>query len=126
MDTYSLRNVPVILYTRMFYAISVLIQLHISIQSLDVQIQNIMDVESLGYESYLWRLITLLQAACGFENFRVPKVFLGMLERLSQWCFVKLRLQVQGSQFDDTEDELRIMDYTDALELLSNEFSINL
>ena len=126
MDTYSLRNVPIIVYTRMFYAIAVLIQLHISVHSLDIQLQNIMDVESLGYESYLWRLITLLQAACGFENFRVPKVFLGMLERLSQWCFVKLRLQLQGSQFDDAEDELRVMDYADAPKLLLNEFSINL
>jgi hypothetical protein len=102
---------PVVIYTRMFYAMIVFTKLYTSAKSPESQYQGLIDLQSLAFESYLWRLMSALQAAQGEENFRVPNIFLGMLERLSQWTVARLQIQLQEYQFDNVDEELQPMDY---------------
>lgn len=125
MTISTLRTIPVVVYTRMFYAIIIFAKLYTSAQSLDSRFQGLIDVQSLAFDSYIWRLITALQAARGPENFRVPRIFLGMLERLSQWCIARLQLQLQHQQPSDARDEWQPMNYIDAPEPASTPHSIN-
>lgn len=110
----DLRTVPVIVYTRMFYAIVIFAKLYTSAQSLDSQFRRFVDVNNLQFESYISRLIAALQEARGPEGFRVPKIFLGMLERLSQWCVSRLQLLLWDADANDFEDEWQPMKYEDA------------
>ncbi|KAJ4304921.1 hypothetical protein N0V90_000449 [Kalmusia sp. IMI 367209] len=116
MTTYSLRNVPVIVYTRMFYATVIFAKLYTSAQSLDSQFGGLIDLQSLAFDTYLWRLINALQAAQGTEDFRVPKVFLSMLERLSQWSISRLQFQLNEYQAGLADEELQPMNYADPLD----------
>jgi len=111
MTVHSLRSLPVVIYTRMFYAMIIFTKLYTSAKSLESQYQGLIDLRSLAFESYLWRLINALQAARGEENFRVPSIFLSMLERLSKCTVARLQLQLQEYQFYNLEEELQPMDY---------------
>jgi hypothetical protein len=111
MTVQSLRSLPVVSYTRMFYAMIIFMKLYTSAKSPESQYQGLIDLQSLAFESYLWRLIGALQAAQGEENFRVPAIFLGMLEQLSQWTVARLQLQLQEYHFQSVEEELQPMNY---------------
>jgi hypothetical protein len=111
MTVHSLRSLPVVMYARMFYAMIIFTKLYTSAKSPESQYQGLIDLQSLAFESYLWRLISALQAARGEENFRVPSIFLGMLERLSQWTVARLQLQLQEYQYSNVELEMQPMNY---------------
>lgn len=111
----ELRTVPVIVYARMFYVMVMFAKIFISIQSLDNQLRNLVDPESLAFDFYLSKLIAATLAAKGQESFRVPLVFHGMLQRISNWCIVKLQQQLLGLNFDDKE-ELRPLEFEDPME----------
>jgi hypothetical protein len=120
MTVSSLRTVPAVVYTRMFYAVVVFAKLYVSTQSLHSQFLGMINEQSLCFESYLWRLIAALQAARGTEKFRVPNVFLGMLERISEWCINKIQLQLDHANVDVDDEEWEPMRYMDTTDDLSH------
>jgi hypothetical protein len=85
MTIHTLRSAPVILFTRMFYAIVVLSKLSLSAQSQKSVIGKILDIENIKLVDYLFKIMSILKAAAGSENFSVPFTFYSIVTRLTAW-----------------------------------------
>jgi len=100
MSTENTRCLPVIVYTRMFYAVVVLIKLALCTHNSDSSIGAVLDPESLKLSFYLSTIKNSLQAAIGKEKFSVPSCFLAIHDRLTAWY------QGHDSQARDPADDL--------------------
>lgn len=108
----DLSTIPVIVYTRMIYVTVILAKLYISIQSLDSRFRDMVESTSLGFDSYISKLVALLRAQ-ELQTMRVPRIFRKILERIATWCIEKLQLQVLGVDTHDS-DVLRPMEFNDS------------
>jgi hypothetical protein len=85
MDTSMLRCIPVIAYTRMFYAVVVLTKLALGAHNPNSGIGAVLDIMSLKTTFYLNVVKNTLQTAAGPEAFVVPSTFLSIIVRLTAW-----------------------------------------
>jgi hypothetical protein len=85
MNTLTLRCIPVIAYTRMFYAIVVLTKLALGAHSPDSSIGAVLDFAGLKTTFYLNVVTNALQIAVGPEAFIVPSIFLSIVVKLTAW-----------------------------------------
>jgi len=100
MTTEKTRCLPVIVYTRMFYAVVVLIKLALCTHNPDSSIGAVLDPESLKVTFYLSTIKKSLQAAMGKEKFSVPSCFLAVHDRVTAWY------QGHDSQAPDSVNDL--------------------
>jgi hypothetical protein len=85
LDTPTLRCIPVIAYTRMFYAIVILTKMALCAHNLSSSIGAVLDLASLKISFYLNVVANALQTAVGQEAFGVPSTFLSIIIRLTAW-----------------------------------------
>jgi hypothetical protein len=85
MDVETLRALPIFLYARAVYAVTVLTKLYLSIRSPQSRIRAILDKENLKVDFYLKSLIIRWNEAVGPMECRSPQTFLGLLLRLYSW-----------------------------------------
>jgi hypothetical protein len=102
MNTSALRSMPVIAYTRMFYAVVILIKLALAVQNPNSSIGVVLDLVSLKTTFYLNVVTNALQTAVGLESFVVPSTFLSIMNRLTAWH----QRQQSMLHIDEAADEL--------------------
>jgi hypothetical protein len=85
MGTPTLRCIPVIVYTRMFYAVVILSKLLLCTSAPNSFVGKLLDAESIKMSFYLHGLMSALQKAASKENFSVPSTFLSVLAKLTAW-----------------------------------------
>jgi hypothetical protein len=108
MDVFTLRSIPVIVYTRMFYAVVVLTKLAVCAKSPESIVGAILDPGSLKTPEYLHKLIDVLTKAAGPESFSVSSTFLTILAKLTEWY---RRLQLFSPGIEESEEILVPMAY---------------
>jgi hypothetical protein len=97
MEDVMLRSIPVIAYTRMFYAIIILTKLMVCNQSSNSGIGKILSAHSIRQTEYMYKAMTSLHTATGNEKFCVPSTFLSILTKLAAWCHQQqARAQTNG------------------------------
>jgi hypothetical protein len=104
MDVVTLRSIPVIAYTRMFYAIIILTKMTVCTQSGNSGIGKIMNGHSIRQTEYMYKAMTTLQTAAGNEHFKVPSTFLSIITKLAAWC----HQQQAQSHINGCADEILI------------------
>lgn len=85
MAIHTVRSAPVILFTRMFYAVVILSKLSLSVQSRGSAIGKILDIENIKLVDYLFKIMSMLKEAAGDENISVPFTFYAIIARLTAW-----------------------------------------
>ncbi|KAF2095498.1 hypothetical protein NA57DRAFT_79221 [Rhizodiscina lignyota] len=113
MDTDTHRFIPVIVYTRMFYAIVVLSKLAVSARSQDSSIGTMIDFESLKLIDYLYRTMAALKRAAGVENFNIPATFYTIVTKLSAWYARQSRADHGSGKDDDLLEPMKYMKSAD-------------
>ena len=111
MDLQTLRTIPVIAYTRMFYSLIVLTKVFVSSVSSESWQSILIDPDSLRFDAYLEKLLSVLREAQGPENHRVARVFRLMVQNLSDLCLQGLRNFHE--QLDGSEEAIHPMAYSD-------------
>lgn len=113
MDSNMHRSVPVIVYTRSFYALIVLSKLTISAQASDSSIGGMIDIESIRLIEYLYRMMSVLKLAIGPQGFRVPATFYAIVTKLSAWYTRQSRVGRTRNKEDDILEPMKFMKRTD-------------
>jgi hypothetical protein len=108
MDIATLRAIPVIVYTRMFYCVVVLTKLGICAQSPYSDVGKVLDLGSLQLIAYLQTLVKVLQDVTGTEKFSVPSTFLSIVTKVAAWY---RRQQVAFTTIGGTDELLEPMEY---------------
>lgn len=85
LSTDTLRCLPVILYTRLFYAIVVLCKVTISVQCPESGMYKMIEASSLKLFDYLYNSMNILKDAAGDEGFSVPATFYLIVTKLTAW-----------------------------------------
>jgi hypothetical protein len=85
MDATTLRSIPDIVYTRMFYAVVILTKLVVCVRAPEGAIGRILEYDSLKTTFYLRQITVLLQNAAKPDNFSVPCTFHSILNKLAEW-----------------------------------------
>jgi hypothetical protein len=86
MDTFYIRTIPTIAYTRVLYSLALLLKLDVCTQTPSISsIGRALSQECLKIDYYLDMVMKLLGAAAGPGRLRVPSTFLSILVRLTAW-----------------------------------------
>jgi hypothetical protein len=101
IDSVTLRSLPVIVYTRMFYGVIILTKLAICANASQSGVGALLDLAALKAPFYIHKLIVLLQEAAGPVNFCVPKTFLSILVKLARWYNRQQRLSTASDKPDE-------------------------
>ncbi|KAK7431309.1 hypothetical protein QQZ08_002080 [Neonectria magnoliae] len=81
----ALRSVPVITYTRMAYAVIVLVKVYVSGQAQNGQGDTVLDPEWMP-KQFLLRIMNKLDLAAGPQRLDIPVAFHCILSNLARWC----------------------------------------
>lgn len=109
MDTNMHRSIPVIVYTRSFYAMVLLSKLAVSAQAQNSSIGNMIDFESLRLIDYLYKMMAALKTVAGVENFNVPATFYVIVTKLSAWYSRQSRTGREAGKMDDILEPMKYM-----------------
>jgi hypothetical protein len=85
LDIDSLRGLPMVIYVRMSYSLTVLVKISISASTDRSELGQILDRQSLKLDSYLEQLIPKLAMAEGQSKFRAPGKWLRIVDKINKW-----------------------------------------
>lgn len=126
LNVHTLRSAPVILFTRLFYAIVILSKMSLSAQSPASNLSKVIDLDHVNFLDYLFKIMSLLKAAAGDENISVPSTFYLIVTRLAAWYY---RVCTSPTSQDPADEVLKPMAYlrtTDEDVHLDRQFSSSL
>jgi hypothetical protein len=113
MDLEIHRSLPVIVYTRTFYALVVLTKLAISAQSPDSSIGKMIDYESIRLIEYSYKMVSALGDAVGDESFGVPATFYAIVIKLTAWYQRQCSIRRSNQSTDETLEPMAYMKMSD-------------
>jgi len=120
MDISTLRAIPVIVYTRMFYAVVVLTKLGICAQAPYSDVGRALDIQSLQLTAYLQTLLRVLQNAAGRERFNVSSTFLLIVMKVVTWYRRQLESSTTIGAMNENLEPMEYLKNNENAEALNN------